>query len=186
MRNVYDFDGTIYVGDSTVDFYIFCIRRHPLSLLPLPMVAFYILGYKLHLCSKTRLKEVFYCFLRHVPQIDKELFSFWATHEKKLQPWYLLKRRDADIIVSASPEFLLAPICNKLHTHLIASRVDRLTGKTTGENCRGEEKVRRLFEQYPNIKIREFYSDSRSDLPLARLAKQSFFVTKRGNEPWKR
>lgn len=27
--NVYDFDGTIYDGDSTVDFYLYCIRKHP-------------------------------------------------------------------------------------------------------------------------------------------------------------
>ncbi len=27
--DVYDFDGTIYDGDSTVDFTRFCLRRHP-------------------------------------------------------------------------------------------------------------------------------------------------------------
>lgn len=27
--NVYDFDGTIYNGDSTVDFYLYCLREHP-------------------------------------------------------------------------------------------------------------------------------------------------------------
>lgn len=25
--NVYDFDGTVYAGDSTVDFYFFCLRK---------------------------------------------------------------------------------------------------------------------------------------------------------------
>ncbi len=27
--NVYDFDGTIYSGDSTIDFYLFCLRKQP-------------------------------------------------------------------------------------------------------------------------------------------------------------
>ena len=29
LIDVYDFDGTIYYGDSTVDLVKFCIRRHP-------------------------------------------------------------------------------------------------------------------------------------------------------------
>ena len=29
LIDVYDFDGTIYDGDSTVDLVKFCIRRHP-------------------------------------------------------------------------------------------------------------------------------------------------------------
>lgn len=34
--DVYDFDGTIYDGDSTVDFTRFCLRRHPGVLAGLP------------------------------------------------------------------------------------------------------------------------------------------------------
>ena len=34
--DVYDFDGTIYDGDSTVDFTRFCLRRHPAVLAGLP------------------------------------------------------------------------------------------------------------------------------------------------------
>ena len=33
--NVYDFDGTIYGGDSSVDFYFLCLRRRP-------RIAFYV------------------------------------------------------------------------------------------------------------------------------------------------
>ena len=28
--NVYDFDKTIYKGDSTLDFYFFCLRKKPI------------------------------------------------------------------------------------------------------------------------------------------------------------
>ena len=36
LIDVYDFDGTIYDGDSTVDLVKFCIRRHPSLLSGLP------------------------------------------------------------------------------------------------------------------------------------------------------
>ena len=36
LIDVYDFDGTIYDGDSTVDFSLFCLRRHPALLTALP------------------------------------------------------------------------------------------------------------------------------------------------------
>ena len=34
--DVYDFDGTIYDGDSTVDFWLYCLRRKPSLLRFLP------------------------------------------------------------------------------------------------------------------------------------------------------
>ena len=37
--DVYDFDGTIYDGDSTFDFVRFCMRSHPAMLLGLPRIA---------------------------------------------------------------------------------------------------------------------------------------------------
>jgi len=35
--NVYDFDGTIYNGDSTVDFFLFALKRKPSLLLNVPV-----------------------------------------------------------------------------------------------------------------------------------------------------
>ena len=40
--DVYDFDGTIYDGDSTVDFTRFCLRRHPAVLAGLPLSLIHI------------------------------------------------------------------------------------------------------------------------------------------------
>ena len=34
--NLYDFDGTIYDGDSTRDFFFYELRRHPLILITIP------------------------------------------------------------------------------------------------------------------------------------------------------
>ena len=82
-----------------------------------------------------------------------------------------------DLVVSASPEFLLAPACRRLGIRPpIASRVDARTGRYTGLNCKGAEKVSRFREQYPDAEIGQFYSDSRSDAPLAHLARRAFLV----------
>ena len=46
-----------------------------------------------------------------------------------------------DVIISASPEILLTEICRRLGIkYLIASKVEKITGKYYGENCYGKEK----------------------------------------------
>ena len=67
---------------------------------------------------------------------------------------------------------------------LIASRVDARTGKFIGPNCRGQEKVVRLKEEFGIDRFDRFYSDSTSDLPLAQLAQQAFLIRKGQITPW--
>ena len=77
---------------------------------------------------------------------------------------------------------MLEGICQKLGVQkMMASKVDKKTGKYDGENCHGEEKVRRFYETYPDGVIDNFYSDSVSDSPLARISKQAFVIDKKGN-----
>ena len=87
------------------------------------------------------------------------------------------QKKSDDVIISASPEFLLEPIIKKLDiSTLIASRVDKHTGLYDGINCHGKEKVRRFYEVFPDGKIDEFYSDSYSDTPLAEIADKAYIV----------
>lgn len=174
--NVYDFDSTIYAGDSTVDFYRFAVKKQPALLRFLPEQIWGIARYRLGFGTKERMKEHFYSFLCGINDTEKLINAFWQVHQTKIQSWYLAQKQADDVIISASPEFLLRPICQKLHVQLLASRVDMRTGKYTGWNCRGEEKVRRFREAYAEQKIEKFYSDSDSDTPLARLAQRAFKV----------
>lgn len=178
--NVYDFDGTIYDGDSTADFIMYCIRRYPKVLLNAPRTLWAYILYIFGVFSQTRFKEEMYAMFRYVSDMDKALEDFWKTHRRKIKDWYFEQKRDDDLIISASPEFLLAPVCE----NLMASRVDKNTGKYTGENCRGEEKVRRLYKNIPDASIDEFYSDSFADTPLSKEAKKSFFVEGDKRTPW--
>lgn len=176
--NVYDFDKTIYQGDSTLDFYFFCVRRHPSVILCLPHQMSAAAAYALKRCSKTLFKEKFYCFLKQIGDIDIEVSLFWNLNEHKIKKWYLEQKQPDDLVISASPQFLLNDICKRLEiSEPIASAVDKNSGKYTGLNCYGEEKVRRFREKFPDKQIDCFYSDSRSDEPMARIARQAFLVS---------
>jgi len=183
--NVYDFDDTVYDGDSTLDFYKFCLSSYKKTYLALPAA---ILGfglYTLRIISKTSFKQLFFTFLKQVPDIDAAVSTFWDKNEKKIYPWYLKQKDSTDVIISASPEFLLNPVCQNLGVNVIASLVDKFTGMFTGENCYGAEKVRRLKAVADINAIDAFYSDSVSDKPLAMLAKKAYFVKKGKISDWK-
>jgi HAD superfamily phosphoserine phosphatase-like hydrolase len=184
LINVYDFDNTIYRGDSSVDFFRHCAVKYPRTTLSalaaMPWFLFMLLG----LADKTRVKQRFYRYLRHVPDVREEVERFWLTHDKHLKDWYFAQKRDDDLIISASPEFLLEPLFKRLNLGLIASRVEAETGVYDGLNCHGEEKVRRMREAYPEVQIDEFYSDSKSDSPLARLAHAAYMVKGDARSPF--
>ena len=183
--NIYDFDGTIYHGDSTYDFYKYCIKKRPKVLIYLPETIFYGIGFLLKIVKKLTFKKHFYHFLK---VIDTEMMveAFWREHQKNIYHWYYEKHEDTDIFISASPDFLLRPMLSKLGvTRLIASKVDPQDGTYDGENCWGGEKVRRLYEEYHITRCDEFYSDSYSDTPLAEIADKAYRITKDGDIiPW--
>lgn len=176
LINVYDFDNTIYRGDSSYDFFRHCAVKYPRVLVSAVCALPWFLGMLLGVLDKTRAKERFYRYLRHVPEAAEEVERFWLDHDKNLKDWYFAQKREDDLIISASPEFLLAPVMQRLGLTFLASRVDAASGRYTGKNCHGEEKVRRMREHYPEVQMDQFYSDSMNDLPLAKLAREAFMV----------
>lgn len=183
--NIYDFDNTIYDGDSTADFYFFCLKRHKKIIALFPSLLFsFIKFYIFKIGTKTQFKEKMYRFLNFC-NTEKDVFDFWSVNKTKIKGFYLNQQRDDDIIISASPEFLIKPICKELGIkYVIASKVNSKTGKYSGINCHGEEKVRRLNECLGNVQIEKFYSDSISDAPLANLAKEAYVVNKNKIYEW--
>lgn len=179
--NGYDFDKTIYNGDSTKDFYIFCLKRHKKIILTFPaLIGAFTRFYIFKIGTKTDFKQVMYRFLRYI-NIEKDLPEFWASHKNNMKEWYFKQQKEDDVIISASPEFLLEPICKELNIkYMMASKVDPKTGLYDGVNCHGKEKVRRFYEKFPDGKIEEFYSDSYSDSPLADISEKAVLV--KGNE----
>lgn len=184
MMNVYDFDETIYDGDSSIDFYKFNLRRDPKLVKYWWKQARAFSRYQLKKISKTEMKTIFYQYFQKIDDMDVRVKEFWELNEHKIKPWYLAQKDASDVIISASPYFLLEPICKKLEVSLIASIVDPKTGRNLRENCYGDEKVLRFKEHYDLKDIDSFYSDSYSDDPLAQYAQNSFLV--KGDEllPW--
>lgn len=176
--NVYDFDGTIYDGDCTVKFYLYCLKKNPVLCICWIEQALGVFLYLVKLCSKTKFKEHFFCFLKFI-DTDRLVKEFWTDEEKNIKQWYKDIKEDTDVVISASPEFLIRdPLESMGLKNIIASNVDKKTGKFIEENCRGENKVIRFYQKFPNEKINNFYSDSLSDLPLAQKAKNAYFVKK--------
>ena len=182
--NVYDFDKTIYDGDSSVHFFMYNYKKQPslLRFLPRQIVAF--IKYKLHKITKTEMKTIVYSYFQGIADIDRRVEDFWKEHKKNLQTWYLQQKKEDDVIISASPTFLLQPICDELNLSLIASKVDKKTGKNLAENCYEKEKPKRFVEHYSLEDIDTFYSDSRSDSPMADVAKKAILVKKDKLMPW--
>lgn len=182
--NVYDFDNTIFRGDSTARFYIFCLKRYPKIFKRLPKLGFEAVT--LLRRNKQLFKQHMFAFLQDLPDPEAAVRDFWDQNEKYVKSWYLAQKRSDDLIISASPEFLIRPIMKRLGvSNVLASPVDIVTGLYGGRNCHGEEKLNRYRIYARGQQIDAFYSDSKSDQPLAGIAKEAFLVKGDQLLPWK-
>ena len=185
--NCYDFDETLFFPDSSYLFVMYCLRHWPRAVLrALPGTLFVGAKKLLHLADTRELKQQVFSFLRDLDDPDRVVEEFWDRHfERGLAAWYLTQRREDDVILSASPEFLLRPAAEKLGVRLIATRMDRHTGEIIGNNCHDYEKVTRFYREYPDAHVDRFYSDSLSDSPMARIADAAVMVVDRETlVPW--
>ena len=174
--NVYDFDRTIYPGDSSIHFWKFCMRHYPSTIRVIPRATVAMVRYKRKKCTWSDVMQTFFTFLRYIPSVDEAVEAFWDKNSDKIYEWYLERRHEADVIISAAPTFLVEPICDRLGVGCIATEMDTSTGVILGKQCCDEEKLRRYREKFGETPIENFYSDSFSDTPLARTASQAFMV----------
>lgn len=183
--NVYDFDQTVFQPDSSYCFVMYCLRHYPRAVLHcLPGVSYTGIQALRKQAETKELKEQVFSFLPRLDDVQRIVEEFWNAHRQNLEPWYLAQKREDDLIVSASPDFLLRPICEELGVSLIATPMNPYTGKIHGLNCHDEEKVRRFRLEVREGHIENFYSDSLSDSPLAKLADRAWLVKKGKLSPW--
>lgn len=181
ILDVYDFDGTLYSGDSSVDFWRFCVARQPALLRYLPCQLWGALGMKLHVLSPEKGKSLFFSFLRGVHLSEQRVMAFWEKNRNRLVRWFCPQPDAATVVISASPAFLLERVCAQMGVQtVIATDMDSATGCIRGCNCKGKEKVRRLYECFgEDCVVRSMYTDSmRADRPLLLLAERRFLVKK--------
>lgn len=185
--NIYDFDYTIYRGDSSLDFWIFCIAKKPTILKRLPVQVIALILKKIKVINTTKFKSIFFSFLKDFDSqnLERNINLFWHKKKVNFEDWFLNRdKQHYEVVISASPEFLLKDICrfHKVDT-VIGTDMD-YSGKIYGLNCKGEEKLNRLNKIVDNYIIDEFYSDCISDLPLAKLANKPFLVKKDNLKEW--
>ena len=70
--NLYDFDNTIYEGDSSTDFFFYCLKKYPKIVKIIPKIFLSAIKYKLKIITKTEMKQVIFSFLKYVDDIDSE------------------------------------------------------------------------------------------------------------------
>ena len=182
LIDVYDFDGTIYDGDSTADFVLFCLPRHPELIVGLPRLALAALRLAVKKYNLTQFKTVLFGEMSKRFSLEEEAKAFWESEKTraKLGAWFDKTPRDLPIVIaSASPEFELKHAAKILGVdHLIGTQCDMVTGALTGKNCKGAQKIERIREVFGEYEVRAMYTDdAKADGPLLAIAKEKYIVT---------
>ncbi len=182
LIDVYDFDGTIYDGDSTVDFIKWCARRHPAMLRHAPAILLAAIRVAVKNIDLTRFKSILFSLMARDFSLEDEAAAFWASMNtrKNLGPWFFDTPRDVPIVIaSASPEFELKHAAKILGVDtLIGTRCNAATGELTGKNCKGAEKIERIREVFGEFEVRAMYTDdAKADAPLLAIAREKYIVT---------
>ena len=182
--NVYDFDDTIYDGDTNRDLLKYSFKKYPfLVVKSLLKTIIPFIKYKMKKIPFERVKEVMLSFLF---EIDTSSFikSFVKSHMYKIKPWYKVTKND--VILSASYYLWISEFAKELGVKtVIATNTDK-NGKIVGKNCKKQEKVNRLKEVINLDKVECAYGDSSCDVYVLNVAKKGFVVE--GNElvPYKK
>ena len=187
---LFDFDGTLLAGDSIVWWLRFCVRK---GIAPrrqwLKAGAGYILQ-RFRPSQVTLAKQMSLSYLkgRTVREMDALAEEFMQQEiRKRLYPDAVREMRKLSeegfriIVITASPSVYMRmlPVLLPVHTVLATPCLEtdgRYTGKV-GPNCRGEQKIVR-WDAWRDSRMQAVraYGDSRSDLPMLRLAEEPCLV----------
>ena len=192
---VYDFDRTIYGGETGVNFSTFYLRKYPLkSILFLIKYSKDLLFYGIKIINLTTLKERYFEFLQthNKEEIENLIEEFWETKKHKIYSWAKKEleenKKEVDIVIvsSASPLFLIEKFLLSLGydkvfgTDFVNDNKENFIAKIDGENNKGEEKVKKLDkwakENGFEYEIIKFYSDSLADKPLYDIAEKKYWI----------
>ena len=175
--NVYDFDGTIYPTDCSIDFCIWCMNRHPkLWFTFFPKAVKNLILRKMGKMTEATMQREFFGYLTLVDDFDEQIERYWDKNEKRIASWYLAQKRPDDLIISASPNCVIDPIAKRLGVRYMATDFDREYGIFLNKMKYAKEKARYIIDQGLPM-IENFYSDSLADTPLALLAEKAHLVT---------
>ena len=197
---VYDFDKTIYGGETGTDFLVFYMKKKPLKVFLFGIS--FVKDILLFLFKKIKLKELkgsYFKFLsdESTDEVEKLANEFWEKRASKVYGWVpneiIENKKETDyvIVISASPLFLIDSFVKKLgFTHAFGTIMETevrngekyYLPKVVGENCKNVEKVKVINrwaeKEGIKYKIIKFYSDSIMDKPLFDIAEKKYWIKK--------
>lgn len=184
--NVYDFDNTILKGDTEWYFFDYINDNKLLSDLNLKKIA--KLFKKRIINNRVYIKNInkyYKIIVKNINNLEENIIKFWEKYKNNIKSFYIKNKKDDDVISSATPAFLLTPIFKYLKiNNYIAPEYNFKTYKFNKNFNYGKNKVKNFIKQYGNVQIENFYSDSDSDIGLAKLAKTPIKVTDEKLENW--
>ncbi len=193
---VFDFDYTLYDGDSGSGLITWLICQNPLRML-VALLFTPILGPMMVSLPFRRRGVSGYVWiatfgLHRAAELDRRIDAYVLMRAAKIRPRLLFRALDVfarhraagDRVVVATgapPELVRAILSFVAHQDVpvVGSLLGRRWGAVTAaRHCHGEEKVRMLREHgYDEIAVA--YSDSSADLPLLRAARMPVVVNPR-------
>ena len=178
--NVYDFDNTIYKGESAIDFFIYFIKYDPKLLLYTPKVLTALIKYKMRKISIDQALNEYGTiveeYIRKTENFDEHIKKFWDKNLKKIKPFYSKIRKDDDVILSAGFDVVLSEMGKRINIkNIIATETDPNEFRIINF-CFRENKVKAFFKHYPDTRIENFYTDSLNDQPIIDIAQNAYLV----------
>jgi len=187
--SIYDFDGTVYKGDSSKDYCIYCMIKNPLKIfIALVFITIYVL-YLLRIVEKELAKSWLF---RCMDDSEKTVEEFWRLKRKKIiSTVESMIREDNNkgekvLIITASPQFLINGFVKEVCPYV--NVIGTLTKPQApwvlkSQNCFGDEKVLRFLKwkdqylrQHNTLIVSKIVSDSVHDLPLYQLGGTPYHV----------
>ena len=198
---IFDIDYTITKKETLMELFKYAIKKDKRNIKFLPRAAYCGFMYIIKFYDEKRVKEEFLKFIENIKEEDLCILvkNFYDDRLKNilykdaLDMMKDLKNKGYDIyLISASPEFYV----NEFYA---IKEVDKVIGtkfkfengifsrKMDGNNCKGEEKVKRLksYLKENNIEVdfneSYMFSDSLSDKPLLDLVGKPYLINYKKN-----
>ena len=181
----FDFDETLITKDSLFDFlyssfsHLTFLRK---AIIFIPDFIRFMSGSITNQIAKEKLLKLFLLNME-VAEFNKLCESYSKRIQNIANPDALERLRwhqeqgHATLVISASIEDWIKPWAKQMKiNNVIATKLEhnsnKLTGKLSGKNCRGEEKVVRFQKEYPDYKRYQLYmyGDGKSDQQMFNIA----------------
>jgi len=198
---LFDVDFTLTGKETLIVFYTYLTKKNPALLLHLPKALLSGVLFKLGVQKEKATKEMFLTFLEntskeelelHVEGFLKDSLENFLYEDGRRKVQELKEKGYTIVLTSASPEFYILKLKDMFDAdYVMGTRFEVkngcFTGKMVGENNKGIEKVRRLYEVIPKHQIEweesYMFSDSMSDDPLLKLVGKPYLINYKKKNP---